>query len=84
MNKLFNIPKMKIVVISAAVIVILSIATVAVVCMNLETIGKKEDAVTDAMAQVSDTESDMLTITAEDIAAPCSVSSCEKPKIGFC
>ena len=63
MNKLFNIPKMKIVVISAAVIVILSIATVAVVCMNLETIGKKEDAVTDAMAQVSDTESDMLTET---------------------
>lgn len=63
MNKLFNIPKMKIVVISAAIVVILSITTVAVVCMNLETMGRKDDGVTDAMAQMSDTDSVTVTET---------------------
>ena len=63
MNKLFNIPKMKIVVISAAIIVVLSITTVAVVCMNLEAIGRDDESVADAMAQVSESESDALTET---------------------
>ena len=59
MNKLFNIPKMKIIVISASVVVLLAIITVALVCLNIET-DDSEAPVTDAMADViesTDTES---------------------------
>ena len=55
MNKLFNIPKMKIVVISATVIVILAIVTVAVVCLNIENV-QGEEEVTDAMVEVEDSD----------------------------
>ena len=60
MNKLFHIPKMKIVVVSATVIVLLAIITVAVVCLNVEQDDNKEDGgnVTDVMADPQDSESE--------------------------
>ena len=57
MNKLFHIPKMKIVVISAAVVVLLAIVTVTVVCLNIETLDADKDGVTDVMADVTLDES---------------------------
>ena len=64
MNKLFHIPKMKIVVVSATVIVLLAIITVTVVCLNVEQNDNNEEGgdITDVMAdpQESDTE-DMST-----------------------
>lgn len=63
MNKLFNIPKMKVVVISATVIVVLAIVTVAVVCLNIESMHGREDAVTDAMAEVDDSFAAEITET---------------------
>ncbi len=61
MNKLFHIPKMKIVVISAAVVVLLSIVTVTVVCMNAQTLEGKKDGATDVFADVATTESGLET-----------------------
>lgn len=70
MNKLFHIPKMKIVVVSATVIVLLAIITVTVVCLNVEQNDNNEEGgdITDVMAdpQESDTE-DMSTQQTEPI-----------------
>ena len=74
MNKLFHIPKMKIVVVSATVIVLLAIITVTVVCLNVEPDDNKEDdsGVTDVIAtpQESDTESDTTEETTQAVTEP--------------
>ena len=73
MNKLFHIPKMKIVVVSATVIVLLAIITVTVVCLNVEQNDNNEEGgdITDVMAdpQESDTE-DMSTQQTEPVTEP--------------
>lgn len=58
MNKLFHIPKMKIVVVSATVIVLLAIITVTVVCLNVEQSDNKEEDgnITDVMAEPQESE----------------------------
>lgn len=58
MNKLFHIPKMKIVVVSAAAIVLLAIITVTVVCLNVEQNDNVEDGgdITDVMADPQESE----------------------------
>ena len=53
MNKLFNIPKMKIVIISAVVVVLLAIITVTVICLNLES-PDDNDPATDVMLDVQE------------------------------
>ena len=63
MNKLFNIPKMKIVVISAAVIVVLAIVTVVVVCLNAENLYGNDEEITDAMAEVTEVTTEEVTET---------------------
>ena len=60
MNKLFHIPKMKIVVVSAAVMVLLAIITVTVVCLNVEQNDNTEEGgdITDVMADPQESEPD--------------------------
>ena len=64
MNKLFHIPKMKIVVVSATVIVLLAIITVTVVCLNVEQNDNNEqgDDITDVMAEPQDSETEDLSV----------------------
>lgn len=70
MNKLFNIPKMKIVVIFAAITVVLAIVTVAVVCMNIAALDEKEE-VTDVLLDVTDnTEESSVTLPPETETEP--------------
>lgn len=81
MNKLFHIPKMKIVVVSASVIVLLAIITVTVVCLNVEHNGNMEEDgdITDVMADpqeskleeslTQESEATVSETTTEDI--PC-------------
>ncbi len=57
MNKLFDIPKMKIVVILAAVVVTLAVITVTVACFKVNAPTGDGDA-TDAMANVSESDSE--------------------------
>jgi hypothetical protein len=52
MNKLFHIPKMKIVVISAAVVVTLAVVTVTIACFNVKAPTNDKNS-TDAMADVN-------------------------------
>jgi len=76
MNKLFHIPKMKIVVVSATVIVLLAIITVTVACLNIEEKDNKNKddmgEVTDVMAkpQESDTVADVTEETAPQVTEP--------------
>ena len=70
MNKLFNIPKMKIIVISASIVVFLAILTVAMVCLNIER-DYKDEAITDAMAGVIDsTDTESETVSPETETEP--------------
>ena len=64
MNKLFHIPKMKMVVVSAAVIVLLAIITVTVVCHNVEQNDNTEEGgdITDVMADPQDSETEDLSV----------------------
>ena len=64
MNKLLDIPKMKIVVISAAVVVTLAVITVTVACFKANA-PKDDENVTDAMASVSDMGTDTEQISTE-------------------
>ena len=52
MNKLFNIPKKKIAIIAATVVLLLAIVTVTVICLNLETPEDDSGADTDVMLDV--------------------------------
>ena len=57
MNKLFDIPKMRIVVISAAVVVTLAVITVTVACLKVNAPTGDKDAV-DAMVSVSESDTE--------------------------
>ena len=58
MNKLFDIPKMKIVVISAAVIVTLSVITVTVACLKANETKKDDDDTVNAMVSADESETE--------------------------
>ena len=58
MNKLFDIPKMKIVVISAAVIVTLSLITVTVACLKANETKKDDDDTVNAMVSADESETE--------------------------
>lgn len=58
MNNLFSIPKMKLVVISASVLVVLSIIIVVVSCLNIE---KEEDNAIDVMGTPQDVTEETVT-----------------------
>ena len=58
MNKLFDIPKMKIVVVSAAVIVTLSVITVTVACLKANETKKDDDDTVNAMVSAGESESE--------------------------
>lgn len=63
MNKLFDIPKMKIVVITAAVIVTLAVITVVVACLKVNAPGRGD--VTEAMVTVDESETGEATSETE-------------------
>ena len=58
MNKLFDIPKMKIVVISAAVIVTLSVITVTVACLKANETKKDDDDTVNAMVSADESKTE--------------------------
>ena len=58
MNKLFDIPKMKIVVVSAALIVTLSVITVTVACLKANETKKDDDDTVNAMVSADESETE--------------------------